>query len=389
MIWERKVAKRFYSHTKNKNWYSGVLSMLGMSVGCFAMIISLSVMNGFEKLVHNKLKGFDGDLRILGSIKNIEEIKSIEHVTKVMPFMERKGLIEEIDNQKIVTFKAIDENIFSQFYDFNIRGSVLKSGEVIIGQDLAYRLGKDLGDIILLFSPLDQSFGFGIPYKKEFKIVGIFQTKVLDYDDRFVFLTLSDGNDLFRRKKSIDGLDIRINEHSNIKEAKAEVFKKTGDLFEVLSWKDLNKSLVSAMKIERVGTLCVLSLIFLVSTFNLATSLTLISYEKIKEIAILRSMGATKKSIIKIIVRCGFERAGRGAIFGLAMGIVFVLIQNTFSIIKIPSNIYFIDSLPMIISFSDFFVITFLSFSFIFSSSYLTGKRISKIKVIKALQWAK
>ena len=386
MSWERKISKRFYTFSGKQNWYSGLLSMLGMSVGCFAMVISLSVMNGFEKLVHFKLKGFNGDIRIYGDKIDERKIRNIEGVNQIIPFMERKGVVETNDYQKVVSFKAIDEKLFDEFYNFKIRGSNLNIGKIIIGQDLAYRLGKDVGDNLVLSSPLDQSFGFGIPFKKEFKISGIFMTKVLDYDDSFVFLSLDDGEKIFRRKKNIDGYDIRLKKGFKLEEVKNNLSKISNENSQVLSWEDLNKSLVSAMRIERIGTICILCLIFLVSTFNLASSLTLMSYEKIKEIGILRSMGAPIKSIIKIIIQCGFEKAGKGALTGLGFGMLIVFIQNKFSLIKIPSDIYFIQSLPMIISFLDLLLIITLSFCFILLSSYLTGEKISKTEIIKALK---
>lgn len=211
-------------------------------------------------------------------------------------------------------------------------------------------------------------------------------TKVLDYDDSFVFLSLDDGEKIFRRKKNIDGYDIRLKKGFKLEEVKNNLSKISNENFQVLSWEDLNKSLVSAMRIERIGTICILCLIFLVSTFNLASSLTLMSYEKIKEIGILRSMGAPIKSIIKIIIQCGFEKAGKGALTGLGFGMLIVFIQNKFSLIKIPSDIYFIQSLPMIISFLDLLLIITLSFCFILLSSYLTGEKISKTEIIKALK---
>ena len=389
MRWERKISKRFYHKTINGNKYSSLLSLLGISVGCFAMVISLSVMNGFESLVHEKLKGFDGDIRMFSSIKDLTFFENINAIESIMPFMERRGVAETSKNQKIVSLKAVDERLFKSFYDLNFRGSELKHNQIFIGEDLSHRLEKDIGGKITIYSPLDQSIGLGIPYKKEFIIAGIFKTKVLDYDDRFIFMTLDDGKNLFRRKDAIDGFDLRVGTESSIKAVKEDLKALSDNKIEIFTWKDLNRSLVDAMKIERIATMIILSLIFLVSTFHLASSLTLISYQKIKELGILRVMGASGNSIINIIVNIGIRKAGKGMIYGTGIGLLVVIIQNKISFIKIPTDIYFVQSLPMEISFSEISSIVIISFSFIFLASFIIGRKISKINTMEALNWKK
>jgi lipoprotein-releasing system permease protein len=389
MKWERKISKRFYHETINGKKYSSSLSLLGISVGCFAMVISLSVMNGFESLVHEKLKGFDGDIRMFSSIKDLTFFENINAIESIMPFMERRGVAETSQNQKIVSLKAVDERLFKSFYDLNFRGSELKHNQIFIGEDLSHRLEKDIGGKITIYSPLDQSIGLGIPYKKEFIIAGIFKTKVLDYDDRFIFMTLDDGKNLFRRKDAIDGFDLRVNTESSIKAVKEDLKALSDNKIEIFTWKDLNRSLVDAMKIERIATMIILSLIFLVSTFHLASSLTLISYQKIKELGILRVMGASGNSIINIIVNIGIRKAGKGMIYGTGIGLLVVIMQNKISFIKIPTDIYFVQSLPMEISFSEISSIVIVSFSFIFLASFIIGRKISKINTMEALKWKK
>jgi len=389
MKWERKISKRFYHETINGKKYSSSLSLLGISVGCFAMVISLSVMNGFESLVHEKLKGFDGDIRMFSSIKDLTFFENINAIESIMPFMERRGVAETSQNQKIVSLKAVDERLFKSFYDLNFRGSELKHNQIFIGEDLSHRLEKDIGGKITIYSPLDQSIGLGIPYKKEFIIAGIFKTKVLDYDDRFIFMTLDDGKNLFRRKDAIDGFDLRVNTESSIKAVKEDLKALSDNKIEIFTWKDLNRSLVDAMKIERIATMIILSLIFLVSTFHLASSLTLISYQKIKELGILRVMGASGNSIINIIVNIGIRKAGKGMIYGTGIGLLVVIMQNKISFIKIPTDIYFVQSLPMEISFSEISSIVIVSFSFIFLASFIIGRKISKINTMEALNWKK
>ena len=388
MNWEKFISNRFYDSSKNQGWYSGLFSMIGMGVGCFAMIISLSVMNGFESLVHGKLKGFEGDLRIVGHMSETP-VLGLNGIEAAMPYMERRGVIESNDVQKVVSLKAVDEKTMESFYNLPLRGATPKSGQVAIGQDLAYRLGKDIGDEIIIYSPIAQAIGFGLPPRKKLVISAIFSTKVLDYDDRFVFLSMSDGKSLFRRKSGYDGVDLRIKPNSDINQIKYDLIRNMGPEMEIQSWEDLNRSLVDAMKMERLGTIVILCLIFLVAAFNLAAALTLISIQRMKEVGILRAMGAPTHSVLKKMIQLGLSRAGKGAISGFVSGIFLVLVQTKFSLIPIPSDIYFVDALPMVLMPRDLFIIVILSFIFIIAASYTSGRKLAHSNIKEALQWAK
>ena len=388
MNWEKFISNRFYDSSKNQGWYSGLFSMIGMGVGCFAMIISLSVMNGFETLVHGKLKGFEGDLRIVGHMSETP-VLGLNGIEAAMPYMERRGVIESNDVQKVVSLKAVDEKTMESFYNLPLRGVTPKSGQVAIGQDLAYRLGKDIGDEIIVYSPIDQAIGFGLPPRKKLVISAIFSTKVLDYDDRFVFLSMSDGKSLFRRKSGYDGVDLRIKPNSDINQIKYDLIRNMGPEIEIQSWEDLNRSLVDAMKMERLGTILILCLIFLVAAFNLAAALTLISIQRMKEVGILRAMGAPTHSVLKMMIQLGLSRAGKGAVSGFVSGILLVVVQTKFSLIPIPSDIYFVDALPMVLMPRDLFIIVILSFIFIIAASYTSGRKLAHSNIKEALQWAK
>ncbi len=385
MNWERLIANKFHRNAKNYSNYLSYLSMIGMGVGSFAMIISISVMNGFENQVHKKLKGFEGDIRIYSSVFDYK----IDGVKKIMPFMQRKAVIETSGNKSITTLKAINSKKMENFYDFNLRGKPPKLGEIVIGQDLSYRLSKDIGDKITVFSPIDQSIGLSIPQKKIMNISGIFSTKILDYDNRFSFISLEDGKTIFRRKKFIDGYDLRVNHDGLIDDVINSIRQKKGSKIIIESWAEQNNALVNAMKMERYGTVFILCLIFLVAALNLASNLTLISMQKIREFGILRVMGARDKSIHRLIIQLGIKKAGIGIFFGFLLGCLIIIIQKNFSIIPIPAEVYFIDSLPMEIYFSDMILVLFISFLFILITSVISGKKLTQLDLKEAMLWVK
>ena len=388
MNWIKIISERFTESSKEQSWFTGLFSIIGMGIGCFAMVIALSVMNGFELLVHDKLKGFEGDLRIIKP-KIEPDIQSIEGIKATMPFIERRGLLEVGNDQKVVSLKAVDVNKMKSFYTLQLKGNIPKLGQVVIGQNIANRLGKNIGDEILIYSPIDQSFGYGLPLKKKMTISGIFSTKVLDYDDRFVFMSLIDGKRLFKRKSGIDGIDIRFSQGADKSNIEASLNELFGHKIQFQSWDNLNKALIDAMKMERLGTILILSLIFLVAAFNLAASLALTSIQKMKEIGILKAMGASGKSIKTIIIRIGLKIAGKGALWGISMGFLLVEIQNWLGIIPLPSDVYFIDALPMTIFPVDIIVVAGISFLFILMASYISGRKLAETKIIEVLQWSK
>ena len=388
MNWKYLISKSFLKTNNSLVRISKFLSLFGMLVGSFSIVIALSIMNGFELLIKNKLIGFEGDLRISGNF-NFKDIYNIDGIKKISPFIERKGVIENSEEHAIVTFKAINTENITGFYNIPFNGSSPDYGQIMIGQDLAIRLGIDIGDSISIFSPLDQNFGFGLPKKRSMLVCGIFFSKVLDYDNRYVFITLKDGKQLFKRKSKYFSLDVRIKENIDLNMIKNNIIIKLKNNVSIQSWTDLNKSLVDAMKLEKLGAIIVLSLIFLVASFNLAMSLSLNSIQNLKEIGLLKAIGVSKKSIKEIIIIMGFKLAGIGIIYGVSLGIIIIFLQNQFGLIPIPSEIYFLEFLPMYIDIYNIIIVLLISLTFVFITSYISGENISKISIIKAIKWTK
>ena len=220
-----KIARRFLlgGRDAGTSKITGIIAIVGMAVGCIALIISISVLNGFEKKVTEKIRGFEGDIRIVGITKQANDIvtwlENEESVSSLMPFMERKGILVGNNNMlRIVTLKAVETEKVNSFYNLGLEDIdfELSNSPVIIGGILANRLGLNVGDSIKLMSPVDNSLSIGLPRKLQGTIAGIFQSNVLDYDDRLVFIPFSTGKLLFSRKTSLDGIDLRIRNETEI-----------------------------------------------------------------------------------------------------------------------------------------------------------------------------
>ena len=375
---------------------NGWVSIIGMTIGTFAILISLSVMNGFEERVIAKLIGFEGDIRITSnSNTNLEgifnQIRSHSSIDKALLYKERIGMIlAKDDSKRIVTFKSIDIENLDSFYniDFINKGFSISNDGIAIGYLLAQRLNVDVGDPLMIMSPIDQSNSFGLPILINVKVGKIFNSQVLDFDDRVVFISKEMGDRIFLRKKSYDGIDIRLNDKD---ELSSVILKMQNDYknVSVYSWEDLHEALITAMRLERLGALAVLCLIILVSSFNLISTLVLVIIQKVRQIGILRAIGANNKHIRKIIITQGMLIGGIGAFIGILASLLLITIQNVYGIISIPSDIYFISQLPMIINSNDIFVVVLISLMFIIGSSLIASKQAVKIGIRESLQWEK
>ena len=375
---------------------NGWISIIGMIIGAFAILISLSVMNGFEKRVIEKLIGFEGDIRITSNVDNnlekiFNEINSDPSIDKALLYKERIGMIfAKNDSKRIVTFKSIDIENLDSFYniDFINKGIDNAGQSIVIGNLLAQRLNVSVGDPLTIMSPIDQSSSLGLPILLDVKVGKIFNSQVLDFDDRIVFINKDMGNRIFLRKKNYDGIDLRLIDRKNLSSIVLKI-KNDFKNISVYSWEDLHKALINAMRLERLGALAVLCLIILVSSFNLISTLVLVIIQKIRQIGILRAIGVSNLDIRKIIVTQGVLIGGVGVFIGTLLSLLLIIIQNIYGVIPIPSDIYFISELPMIINLNDIFLVSFISLIFIIFSSLIASRQAVKIGIRESLQWEK
>ena len=392
-----KIARRFLlgGRDAGTSKFTGIIAIVGMAVGCIALIISISVLNGFEKKVTEKIRGFEGDIRIVGITKQANDVvtwlKNEDSISGLMPFMERRGILVGNNNSlRIVTLKAVEIELVNSFYDLGLEDTdfELFNSPVIIGGILANRLGLNVGDPIKLMSPVDNSLSIGLPRKLQGTIAGIFQSNVLDYDDRLVFIPFSTGKLLFTRKSSLDGIDLRIRNETEVDFVKQRAMEELNNI-KIESWETIHESLFQAMKMERLGAIVVLSLIILVASFNLTSTLILVTIQKTREIGILRTLGSPVKMIRSILLKQGFMIGSIGAGIGIGLSLSFILMQQKTAFLRLPEDIYFMDSLPMILSISDVLLVPIIAVVLIGISSLLASRWAVQIQPKDAVQMEK
>ena len=281
------IAKKFMFNSKHigPSRLTGLIAVIGISLGTMAMVLSVSVLNGFESRIIEKIIGFEGDIKLSGEIEynqSIQILSSIDEIDSFIPYTERVGLIINRENKsRMITFKSIETEMISTFYNIKfVEKTESDLPMIYLGRTTADRLNLRLGDLVKLMSPLDQNIVWGVPRSVKVIIGGIFDVQILDFNDKMIFIPHEVGKKLFLRKKGFDGIDIRlINEGDPSKVKKIIQKKVTNSHLE--TWSEIHNNLFSAMRLERIGSLVVLSLIVLVGCFNLTTTLMLITIQKL------------------------------------------------------------------------------------------------------------
>ena len=384
------IAKNFLASLNTTGKITNVISVVGLSIGSFALIISISVLNGFENKLDEKISNFDGDLRIPSSVSNdkLSKIKSLKEVESVLFNYERKGMINYLTNQSLVTFKQVTSDYFDSFDEIPYIGALPSENEILLGNDIASRLGIRAGDMVKISSPLDKTFILGFPPTLEVKVSGIFSSKILNYDSKYIFISKAIGKILFSDVNENQFIDIKLNHSSKIEEARIALSNIIGG--EVIStWRDRNKVLAGAIQMEKIGSIVVLSLILLVASFSILSTIYLMTIRKIKDFGILRFLGMKIDDVRYLIMYQALIIGFRGVCIGFFSGVSIVLFQNVFKIISLPNDIYAMEVLPMVLSAEDIIVILIINVFFIMSTGFFGAKKFLKYDPIEMLKWVK
>tara|TARA_B100000575_G_scaffold288678_1_gene289124 strand:+ start:478 stop:1680 length:1203 start_codon:yes stop_codon:yes gene_type:complete len=377
--------------------WTGFISIIGVSVGLFAILISLSVLNGFEQSIRNKIINFETDIRLANN-KNLikdktleEKLNNLDEIESFSFFINKKAIAISNEQRSLYKIKAIEIDKFESVYNFldlNVSSQKLNDG-FILGSGVAKRLGVVKGDDIKLMNPFDNQIYFNLPKMISGKVLEIFDTRILDFDQTYIFISFLNGQKLFGKNNLFDGIDIRLKNNKDKKIFKTEINKTLDEKFEIQFWEDVHKTLFQAMKMEKLVSILVLSLVVIVACFNITSTLTMQTIEKIREVGILKAIGFSNNSIRNIFFFQGILIGGIGILIGAFLGFLIIFIQNKYEIIKLPESVYFVDTLPMYISNYDYFFISLISMFIVIFSTYFPIIQLRKINPSNAIQHQK
>jgi len=408
MSYEFFIAKR-YLRSKRKSKYLSVITLIsigGVLIGVATLTFVLSMMNGFEKEVRSRIIGITAHVTILSSkgegIENYPEllplIKSHSQVKGIAPFIYFKAAIASKEESDGIVIRGIEpeeekkvthigENLIAGTFDLKeVKGE--RPG-IVLGTTLADRLRVKIGDDIILFSINKEtvSAGFLSPKVTKFKVAGIFETGMYEYDSNLAYISLLSAQKILNSGDVVTGLQIKISDFYKAQKVARELDSKLGPNYYATDWMHMHKNLFSWMALEKYAMFIVLSLIVAVAAFNIISTLIMVVIEKRKEIGILKSMGATSPSIMKIFMFEGLVAGVVGTIMGSFLGFILCWIQKTFKPISLPPEIYFIATLPVDMRFFDFLIVALAAVGITFLATLYPAARAARMLPVEAIRY--
>jgi len=427
MSYELFVSIRHLSAKKSKKFISlnTWISIGGVGLGVMALIVVIAVMSGFSKDLRDKILGTNSHVVVSNMnramVENydgiIKKVSSVKGVIAAAPFIMNQVMlingdrvsgivVRGIDPEKEETVSDLGKNMVSgTVSDLKIKSSF--SGEIkgrekknragiILGKELLRRLGVGVGDIVSMVSPVSRVTPVGlIPRMKLFKVVGVFESGMYEYDANLSFILLKSAQKFFSMKNGVSGIEVRVSDIEQAGNIASVIQNKLGFPYLVRDWMRMNRNLFSALKLEKIVMFIILILIIFVAAFNIVSTLFMLVMEKTREIAILKSMGASCSSIIKIYSYQGLVIGLVGTFLGCATGFVIVpnlneivgFIESIFGIVAFPSDVYYLDRLPSKIQYMDSFLIIIFSVVICLVASLYPAWHASKLDLVDGLRY--
>ena len=405
---ESIIAIRYLKPKKKEGFLKviSIFSFTGIALGVAILIIVMSVMNGFRTELISKILGFNPHIIIQpyeGKITD-EDFNKVQKFKKLIlrtsyTFSGQGILISKNNTFGILVRSSVknDINKIDLIKNGIIDGSLesFKKNTASIGKEMAIASDLVVGDTITLMSTTQLQTPFGnIPTQEKLEISSIFSTGFAEFDQNVIFIPFENANSLFEISENDINLEIFLNKPDQVESVKEKLQDLINDHY-IYSWADLNKSFFGALKVERNVMFIILTLIIIVAAFNIISGLTILVKNKTKEIAILRTIGVSKKSIAKIFFLIGFTIGTFATTTGVVIGVLFsyyieeirILITSIFNVRLFPEEIYFLSQMPSEINFKYIFIISIFSLLITFLATIFPSLSAAKLDPIKALKY--
>ncbi len=400
-MFEFFIARRYLRSKSGKFFSSGATTAIaGIFVGVAAIIIVLSVMNGFHQELKDRILGLTPHNII--TKYSYEPISDYDSILKVIrdypgvaiaePFIYSKTIIrKESTSDGIIVrgiidtsaFKIIDlkKNITQGSFDIN-------DDNIILGIDLARSVGARVGDDISLVAPFaGEATPLGyLPKVKRYAVAGIFDAGMYDYNATLVYVGLKNLQEFLGMGDAISGIEVKLKDINNTIKISRGIRQELQFPYRVYDWIMMNRNIFTALRLEKIVTFIVLVLIVLVAAFGIIGMMVTMVIRKTKEIGILNAMGTSKKSIIRIFILTGFLIGLIGTVSGTIFGVLVSFILDKYRIINLPGDVYFIKNLPVQVQFSDILLVFSVSLIISLLSTIYPAYKASKLTPVEAIR---
>lgn len=430
MPFELTIGLRYLRARRKQAFISLItwISIGGVMVGVMTLLIVLAVMSGFEEDLRGKILGTNSHIVILEPTNSgiedysavIKKVEAIDRVVSAAPFIYSQVMLTSDTNVSGVVIRGIDPELEGKVTslvenlkegDIKLLGASFSPdgnstivpqpltpdgnkamigslGGIVIGKELARNLGTFRGQEITVISPLGNMTPMGmIPRMKKFKVVGIFESGMFEYDTSLAFISLENAQRFFNLGDRVTGIEVKIDDIYRADKVARNIQKVLGFPYWTRDWMQMNKSLFSALKLEKIVMFIILVLIILVAAFNIISTLIMVVMEKGKDIAILKSMGATRRSIMKIFMVEGAVIGIVGTILGCLGGWLVCQLLDTYQFIKLPGDVYYLDTLPVKMELFDFVSVALSAVGITLLATFYPSWNAARMNPVEAIRY--
>ena len=383
-----------------------IISIAGVTVGVMALIIVLSVMSGFEKELKDRILGATAHVHVTsleGSINDpfamSDRVRQVRGVVGASPYIlshmmissgkySSGGVLRGVDVATVGDVTRLPRDIRHGSIDGLRREAPAGMPGAILGKELAGNLGATVGDVVEILVPGGNMTPLGtFPRVQRFRVVGIFESGMYEYDTTFVYVSLDTAGKLLGMEGRSTGIEVKVKDIYAAGETAARIRSELGYPYWAKDWMQSNRNLFSALKLEKVVMFVILVLIVMVAAFNIISTLIMIVMEKTRDIAVLMSMGATRRTIRRVFALEGLLIGVAGTTLGTAMGVILCGLLGRYQFIRLPSDVYYISTLPVLLDPANILLVSGSSVLICFLATLYPSRQAARIEPAEAIRY--
>lgn len=410
MSFEQFIGGR-YLRVKQKHTFISlitILSIAGVTVGVMALIVVIAVMAGFESDLKSRILGVESHIVIMrhggpfsAYRKVFELLQKSDGVEAATPFVYSQIMIRSSAGVSGAALRGIDPESAGRVIKV-LEAAALTNLEkirhgkettvsepgIILGKELSRSLGVTKGDVVYLISPRGIISPIGhLPAMKRFRVTDLFESGMYEFDGSMAYIHINDAQKILRIADSVTGIEVRVKDIYKARKIAEEIIGNLGFPYWAKDWMQMNRNLFSALKLEKTVMFIILTLIVLVAAFNIASTLIMMVMGKTRDIAILKAMGATDKSIGRIFVFNGMVIGSVGTIIGVSLGFFVCILLEKYKFIELPGDVYYITTLPVRLEGIDVLLIAAAAMVICFLATLYPARQAAKLNPVDAIRY--